>query len=549
MRFVAKYGNFFGTSLILSFSELGIVPPIVNVLKEQGITEPFEVQAEAIPDMLEGKDICCRAPTGSGKTLAFGLPLILGCKPAHPHYPTALIVTPTRELAEQISQVLKPLAKQVKLGVMSIYGGTSYGKQRSRLEKGVDIVVATPGRLIDLMENGTIKLDDIGTVVLDEADRMADMGFIDPVCHILDHCAKDRQTILFSATLDDDVSRLVKKYQNRPVKIEVGPKEVSMESMKHFFWLMPNGRKSQLSSNIVRKGGRSMIFCRTRRGVDRVGKELRKADLKVATIHGGLSQNQRDKAMQRFIYGECMALVATDVAARGIDVEGVQCVIHYDPPENGKTYKHRSGRTARAGAHGAVISLVQKPQKGEFHKIQKQAGINVKITSPEFDKLPEKVKYKAPPRPKRATSPLANRSRQRNRGRSRRRNKDKKTDERSPQNKVAKSVEQASFFRKNKNRKKFGGKNRKPGNRRKKIFPREEDRPQRRKKPTYGGKGLTTNENGSPKVYNGPPKPKEGQKNSEKPWGGKKGGKRHNKRKPNNWRRGRRASRSNQKRF
>ena len=194
-----------------------------------------------------------------------------------------------------------------------------------------------------------------------------------------------------------------------------------------------------------------------------------------------------------------------------------------------------------------MISLVQKPQKGEFHKIQKQAGIKVKITSPEFDKLPEKVKYKAPPRPKRATSPLANRSRQRNRGRSRRRNKSRKPEERSPQNKVAKSVEQASFFRKNKNRKKFGGKNRKPGNRRKKVFPREEDRPQRRKKPTYGGKGLTTNENGAPKMYKGPPKPKEGQ--SGKPWGGKKGGKRHNKRKPNNWRRGRRSSRSNQKRF
>tara|TARA_B100001123_G_C15030373_1_gene915150 strand:+ start:38 stop:922 length:885 start_codon:yes stop_codon:yes gene_type:complete len=291
-----------------------------------------------------------------------------------------------------------------------------------------------------------------------------------------------------------------------------------------------------------------MIFCRTRRGVDRVGKELRKADLKVATIHGGLSQNQRDKAMQRFIYGECMGLVATDVAARGIDVEGVQCVIHYDPPENGKTYKHRSGRTARAGAHGAVISLVQKPQKGEFHKIQKQAGINVKITSPEFDKLPEKVKYKAPPRPKRAGSPLPNRGRQRNRGRSRRSKKNRKPEDLSPLNKVAQSVERASFFRKNKNRNKFGGKNRKPSNRGKTKFPREEDRPQRRKMPSYGGRGLTTNENGSPKMYNGPPKPKEEQKN-QKSWGGKKGSQKHKRRKPNNWRRGRRSSRSNQKRF
>ncbi|MCH2619709.1 MAG: DEAD/DEAH box helicase [Candidatus Poseidoniia archaeon] len=497
----------------MSFSELGIVPPIVNVLKEQGITEPFEVQAEAIPDMLEGKDICCRAPTGSGKTLAFGLPLILNCKPAHPHYPTALVVTPTRELAEQICQVLKPLARQVKLGVMSIYGGVSYGKQRSGLQKGVDIVVATPGRLIDLMENETIKLDDVGAVVLDEADRMADMGFIDPVCHILDNCAKDRQTILFSATLDDDVSRLVKKYQNNPVKVNVGPKEISMESMKHFFWLMPNGRKSELTSNIIRKGGRSLIFCRTRRGVDRVGKELRRADLKIATIHGGLSQNQRDKAMQRFIYGECVALVATDVAARGIDIEGIQCVIHYDPPENGKTYKHRSGRTARAGAHGAVISLVQKPQKGDYYKIQKQVGINVKMGSPEFDRLPEKVRYEAPLR-KRTGSPLANSGRQRNRGRSRRSKKTGKPEERSPLNKVVENVERASFFRKNNNRNKFGGKNRKSGNRGKKSFPREGDRPQRRKKPTYGGKGLTTNQDGSPKRYEEKSKPDNDQEKS-----------------------------------
>ena len=464
--------------------------------------------------MLEGKDICCRAPTGSGKTLAFGLPLILRCKPAHPHYPTALIVTPTRELAEQICQVLKPLARQVKLGVMSIYGGVSYGKQRSGLQKGVDIVVATPGRLIDLMENETIKLDDVGAVVLDEADRMADMGFIDPVCHILDNCAKDRQTILFSATLDDDVSRLVKKYQNNPVKVNVGPKEVSMESMKHFFWLMPNGRKSELTSNIIRKGGRSLIFCRTRRGVDRVGKELRRADLKIATIHGGLSQNQRDKAMQRFIYGECVALVATDVAARGIDIEGIQCVIHYDPPENGKTYKHRSGRTARAGAHGAVISLVQKPQKGDYHKIQKQVGINVKMGSPEFDRLPEKVKYQAPQRPKRAGSPLANRGRKGNRGRSRRSKKAGKPEERSPLSNVVENVERASFFRKNNNRNKFGGKNRKSGNRGKKSFPREGDRPQRRKKPTYGGKGLTTNQDGSPKRYEEKSKPDSGQEKS-----------------------------------
>ena len=477
-------------------------------MKEQGITEPFEVQAKSIPDILDGSDVCCRAPTGSGKTLAFGLPLLTNCKPAHPNYPTALIVTPTRELAEQISKVLEPLAKQTKLSVLAIYGGTSYGKQRQRLGKGVDIVVATPGRLIDLMENGTIHLDDVNAVVLDEADRMADMGFIDPVCHILDHCAKDRQTILFSATLDDDVATLVKKYQNRPVKIEVGPKEVSMESMKHFFWLMPNTRKSKLTSDAIKKGGRSMIFCRTRRGVDRVGKELRAENLSVAVIHGGLSQNQRDKAMERFIYGDCLALVATDVAARGIDVEGVQCVIHYDPPENGKAYKHRSGRTARAGAYGSVISLVQKPQKRDFHKIQRQVGINIQFTSPEFDKLPERVEYTPPKQTGKRASPSSNQRRRG--GRSRFRGKPKKAEKPSAQRKVEQQVERASFFRKNNN--KFGGKNR--NQKGKKRFPREEDRPRRNKKPSYGSKGLTKNEDGSPKKYGGPNKSNKGQENS-----------------------------------
>ena len=499
------------------------MPSVVNVLKEQGITEPFEVQAKSIPDILDGSDVCCRAPTGSGKTLAFGLPLITKCKPAHPNYPTALIVTPTRELAEQISNVLEPLAKRVKLSVLAIYGGTSYGKQRQRLGKGVDIVVATPGRLIDLMENETIHLDDVNAVVLDEADRMADMGFIDPVCHILDNCSKNRQTILFSATLDDDVATLVKKYQNRPVKIEVGPKEVSMESMQHFFWLMSNTRKSKLTSDAVKKGGRSMVFCRTRRGVDRVGKELRAEGLSVAVIHGGLSQNQRDKAMERFIYGDCLALVATDVAARGIDVEGVQCVVHYDPPENGKAYKHRSGRTARAGAYGSVISLVQKPQKSDFHKIQRQVGIKIKFTSPEFNKLPERVEYTPPKRTKKGASHSSN---QRKRGgRSRFRGKPRKAKEPSAQRKVEQQVERASFFRKNKgkfgrkNKNKFGGNNRNQSG--KKQFPKEEDRPQRRKKPTYGSKGLTNNEDGSPKKYGGPNKDKSQENSGGRPYRGR----------------------------
>ena len=452
----------------MSFLDLGIEPAIVYQLKKQGITEPFEVQQAAIPDTLLGKDICCRAPTGSGKTLAFGLPLIARCKPSEPGKPSSLIVTPTRELAEQICNVLTPLAKEMHLSVLAVYGGTSYSKHRRALEKGVDIVVACPGRLIDLMEQGSISLENVEIAVLDEADRMADMGFIDPVCFILDNCDKHRQVILYSATLDREVSKIVKKYQDRPVKIEVGPKEISMDSMKHHFWIIKK-RKIIVTSDVIEKVGRTMIFCRTRRGVDRVTSELKDERLRATAIHGGLTQRQRDRAMDQFIYGDCIALVATDVAARGIDVDGVQCVIHWDPPENGKAYKHRSGRTARAGATGTIVSLLQKKDKSKYKRIQKEVGINVGITDPILEKIPEnELDYIPPPRKKREYQPKNPRNRRRNRRR--RRPPSGKSDE----------------------PKKFGGKNKKPKRSDKIKFPREEDRPKRRKQPSYpdrsGGK-------------------------------------------------------------
>ena len=461
----------------MSFLDLGIEPAIVYQLKKQGITEPFEVQEAAIPDTMLGKDICCRAPTGSGKTLAFGLPLILKCKPSEPNKPSALIVTPTRELAEQISNVLTPLAKEMHLKVLAIYGGTSYSKQRRALEKGVDIVVACPGRLIDLMEQGSIFLENVESVVLDEADRMADMGFIDPVCFILDNCDKHRQVVLYSATLDHEVSKLVKKYQDRPVRIEVGPKEVSMDSMKHHFWIIKK-RKIIVTCDVIEKVGRTMIFCRTRRGVDRVSRELKDERLRVAAIHGGLTQRQRDRAMDQFIYGDCIALVATDVAARGIDVDGVQCIIHWDPPENGKAYKHRSGRTARAGATGTIVSLLQKKDKGRYNKIQKEVGIKYQISDPELGKIPEnELDYVPPPRPKREYQPKNPRNRRRNRRRRGGRPPSGKSDE----------------------PRKFGNKNRRPKLKDKIRFPREEDRPKRRKQPSYpdksGGKPPKKKEN------------------------------------------------------
>lgn len=373
----------------VSFSDLGVPAPLVHTLRHQGISEPFEVQMESIPDAMLGRDICCRAPTGSGKTLAFGLPLLTRCVRADPYLPTSLILTPTRELAEQICKVLTPLAHEMDLEVVAIYGGTAYSKQTRPLKRGVDIVVACPGRLLDLMDNGALSLENVDIVVIDEADRMADMGFMEPVCQILDNCSPERQTILYSATLDDEVADLVKNYQHEPVTIEIGPKEVSMESMNHIFWLMNNSMKSEIAGEAIRKNGRSIVFCRTRAGVDRVGDELEDIGLSVATLHGGLSQHQRDGAMGRFTKGNCIVLVATDVAARGIDVEGVQNVIHYDPPENGKAYKHRSGRTARAGAVGNVISLVQRPQKKAYSRMQREVGIKCQFTPPNFSDLPD----------------------------------------------------------------------------------------------------------------------------------------------------------------
>jgi len=383
-----------------SFQDLGISDALAEVLSSQGINEPFEVQVESIPPSMEGRDVSCRAPTGSGKTLAFGLPMLEKVSFAEPNRPRALILTPTRELAEQIYGVLKPLARVIDRTVGTIYGGVSYKNQYRALERGLDIVVACPGRLLDLMERGAVVLKDVEVVIIDEADRMADMGFMEPVCDILDRCLPDRQTVLFSATLDDEVGDLIKRYQREPVRLEVGAEEVSITDMEHHFWLMPHAKKSPISAELIRNCGRTIIFCRTRLGVERVNDELLDDGLGVRGLHGGLSQRQRDRAMQAFKHGECMALVATDVAARGLDVEGVNCVIHYDPPENGKAYKHRSGRTARGGASGVVVSLVQRPQKKMYHRLQKNVGVNVDFTPPDFGSLPTfEVEY-IPPEPR-----------------------------------------------------------------------------------------------------------------------------------------------------
>ena len=375
---------------MVRFSDLGIEPSLIDILQNEGIVEPFEVQKKTIPEALVGRDVCCRAPTGSGKTLAFGIPLISRTVKAEPKKPTSLILTPTRELAEQICGVLKPLATSKGMGITSVYGGTPYKGQLRSLNKGVEILVACPGRLIDLLERGSLRLDAVGMVVLDEADRMADMGFMRPVCYILDKCKKDRQTILFSATLDEDVSEIVENYQENPLNVGIGPEEVSMDSMQHFFWKIDSRGKASLSAYITEKCGRSIIFCRTRAGVNRLGDEMSELGSSFTTLHGGMGQNQRDRSMHKFSAGRARVLIATDVASRGIDVNDVNCVIHYDPPDDGKAYKHRSGRTARAGSTGSVVSLVLKSQKRKYKRIQDDVGIRSRITNPNVDSLEEK---------------------------------------------------------------------------------------------------------------------------------------------------------------
>ena len=369
---------------------------MADVLRDGGIEKPFEVQTKTIPGALEGRDVCCRAPTGSGKTLAFGIPLVTMSPKAEPKRPTSLILTPTRELAEQIRGVLRPLADSIGLRTASVYGGTPYKEQYRRLNKGVEILVACPGRLIDLLERGALRLDDVGIVVLDEADRMADMGFMQPVRSILDKCKQDRQTILFSATLDEEVSEIVESYQHDPLRVGIGPEEVSMDSMQHFFWKINSRGKAELASYIAEKCGRSIIFCRTRAGVNRLGDEMSEMDLSFTTLHGGMKQKQRDRSMHKFSAGQARVMIATDVASRGIDVDDVNCVIHFDPPDDGKAYKHRSGRTARAGSTGTVVSLVLRSQNRQYKRIQEEVGIRCKMTEPEPEALEEREFVRAP---------------------------------------------------------------------------------------------------------------------------------------------------------
>lgn len=362
-----------------TFAELGLPSELVDVLSRNLIKEPFEIQALAIPDALEGRDILGRAPTGSGKTLAFGLPMLARMEMGSKKHPRALILSPTRELAEQIRRELEPLAKAVDRSVIAVYGGTGLDKQIKALRNGVDVLVACPGRLLDLINQRAVYLEEVDIVVVDEADRMADMGFLPDVKKLLDQTSKTRQTVLFSATLDREVQVLTDKYQKDPVTHEVGEAEPDLSTMQHRFIKVKKTDRVWLSADVIAETGPTVVFCRTRHGVDRVARQLKNEGVKAGNIHGGRSQSQRDRALKLFIDGKVDALVATDVAARGIHVDGVACVIHFDPPAEIKDYVHRSGRTARAGAAGVVVSFLEGQQVKESEKMRRKLGLDAEI--------------------------------------------------------------------------------------------------------------------------------------------------------------------------
>jgi superfamily II DNA/RNA helicase len=362
-----------------TFEELGVSAQLIETLKAQGIKHPFPVQALTVPDAIAGRDVCGKAKTGSGKTLAFGLPLLMTTGKGAERRPKALVLVPTRELAVQVGEVMTPLAEAVHRRVVVVYGGSDIEKQMKRLRKGVDVVVATPGRLIDLCERGECTVADVKVVVIDEADRMGDMGFLPQVDWLLRRIESRHQTMLFSATLDGDVDRLVKRHLVEPVRHEVASVTPTVESMEHRFLLVHQMDKVKVAASICAGASKVLTFVRTKRGADRLVKQLLREGVLAAAIHGDLSQSHREKALAQFTSGRTAVLVATDVAARGLDISDVDVVIHYDPPEDHKAYLHRSGRTARAGGTGVVATLVLWNEVLDVERIQRRLGLQMPV--------------------------------------------------------------------------------------------------------------------------------------------------------------------------
>jgi superfamily II DNA/RNA helicase len=363
---------------VTDFTALGLDSSLVHQLAQAGIDTPFPIQTATIPDALAGRDVLGRAQTGSGKTLAFGLPMIttLSAGPAGPaRPPCGLVLVPTRELAMQVTDALSPLAQTAGVSTVLIAGGMSYTPQLRALHRGVDILVATPGRLIDLFEQGAVDLGRVRVTVLDEADHMADLGFLPAVTQLLDAVPFDGQRLLFSATLDAAVDRLVSRYLSDPVIAQVDSAMASVTTMAHHVVHVAPKDKARVTAEIAARPGRTVIFVRTQLGADRVAEQLRGAGVLAGALHGGLAQGARTRILGAFRDGTLPALVATDVAARGIHVDDVGLVLQADPPTGSKEYLHRAGRTARAGGAGQVLTLVLPHQRREVSRLLAGAGV------------------------------------------------------------------------------------------------------------------------------------------------------------------------------
>jgi superfamily II DNA/RNA helicase len=373
------------TTSTVGFAALGVPNALATYLQASGIDEPFPIQTATLPDSLGGRDVLGRGRTGSGKTLAFALPLVtrLAAEGSRTRAgsPRGLVLVPTRELANQVLAVIAPLAKEMKLKATVIFGGVSQGSQVRALAAGVDIVIATPGRLEDLIAQKHCRLDQVEVTVLDEADHMADLGFLPVVTRLLGQTPSQGQRLLFSATLDGGVNVLVKRFLHNPVTHSVDPVEAPVSAMTHHVFSVKTADKGAVVSDLASGIGRSVLFTRTKHGAKKLAKQLTAQGIPAVDLHGNLSQNARERNLMAFSDGSVQVLVATDIAARGIHVDDVTLVVHVDPPAEHKAYLHRSGRTARAGAEGSVVTIATLEQAGEVRTLAKQAGISPTITA------------------------------------------------------------------------------------------------------------------------------------------------------------------------
>ncbi|WP_432071506.1 DEAD/DEAH box helicase [Streptomyces wuyuanensis] len=362
----------------VTFGDLGLPEGVVRKLAQNGVTVPFPIQAATIPDALAGKDILGRGRTGSGKTLSFGLPLLATLAGGHTEKkkPRGVILTPTRELAMQVADALQPYGDVVGLKMKVVCGGTSMGNQIYALERGVDILVATPGRLRDIINRGACSLESVQIAVLDEADQMADLGFLPEVTELLDQIPEGGQRLLFSATLENEIDSLVKRYLVNPVTHEVDPSAGAVTTMTHHVLVVKPKDKAPVTAAIAARKGRTIIFVRTQLGADRVAEQLRDAGVRADALHGGMTQGARTRTLADFKDGYVNVLVATDVAARGIHVDGIDLVLNVDPAGDHKDYLHRSGRTARAGQSGTVVSLALPHQRRQIFRLMEDAGVD-----------------------------------------------------------------------------------------------------------------------------------------------------------------------------